>query len=111
MMKEKLEKYFGTETWIVCGICVLVSVIAGLISKPFLLHFTDGLTISGMACVVFWLLGNWRSNLWRAKNVQEVDELYEEQKKRSEEKKNSPALLAGGLLTAFVSLLIALIMF
>ena len=111
-MGTMIQKFNTRPVWIRCLLAVILSVIYGIVSGPFLLHMIDGLSIASVlflfaGLMVYW----WKDGFFTFFSWKREDgSLTSCRQQVREERRNAenPSLYAGLILLA-VSLLLTLL--
>jgi amino acid transporter len=109
---NKLKSLFTKDVAILIGICTVLSILYGLFRKPFLLHFVDGLSISGMFLIIAWLILYWKGRAsFLPKKGQTLKQFAEEKIDKEFNQPTPSTMLVSGISAILLSLLFILIFF
>ena len=109
---DKIRSLFTKDVGIFIGICCLISILYGIIRKPFLLHFVDGLSISGMFLIIGWLILYWKGRAsFLPKKGQTLKQFAEEKIDKEFNQPTPSTLLVSGISTILLSIILIVIFF
>jgi|GEM_PF-1357454 len=111
-MKKILNNFRSRTVWILVAIGFVISLIYGFVKEPFFLHFTDGIGVSGMFCLLFAVLrSGWKNGDFAMFNYKAVEGSFRDYRTRLIEERRdtpNPALYAAIILLA-IGIALALI--